>query len=156
MIFPHFFFIQEELFLRLGGKANHEDRGVLFLKGSLFDQGFKSAELPEFVSNAEEFLRRNSEAVVLSRFEAMFFDYLYTLDIEKDGTTDYFESTPLVKEESHQRLILGSSTCEITSDVVHRLELIMKLAEEESNLRKGRPNLYCYMTLSQRSILASW
>ena len=130
MIFPLYFLIQEKLFLRLGGKANNEDRGVLFLKESLFDQGFKSAELPEFVSNAEEFLRKNSEVVVLSRFGAMFFDYLYTMDIEKEGTMDYFESTPLVKEQSHQRLILGSSMCEITSDVVHRLELIMKWRRE--------------------------
>ena len=127
--------------MRLGGKDNRENKGVPFLKGSLFDQEFNSAEPPEFVANADEFLRKNSEINVHPRFGAMFFDYLYTMDVEEAETADYYESMPSVKEVSHQRLILGPSMFEVTSGVVHRLELVMKLAEEDTHSRKGNPNI---------------
>ena len=67
----------------------------------------------------------------------MFFEYLYSMDIESDDESSYYESTPAVKEESHQRIIVGPSTIEITSGVFHRMEMVMKLSEDDANLRKG-------------------
>jgi hypothetical protein len=130
--------VQEELFLRIGGKDTNVNKGIAFLEGSLFDLESDSRDQPQFTANAEEFLRTNSEANVLSRFGAMFFEYLYTMDIESNEDSSYYESTPTVKEESHQRLIVGPSMLEITSGVVHRMEMVMKLSEDDANLRKGK------------------
>jgi hypothetical protein len=114
------------------------DKGISFLKGSLFDlESTNSTEQTQFTGNAEEFLRKNSEANVLSRFGAMFFEYLYTMDIESNEDSSYYESTPAVKEESYQRMIVGPSMLEITSGVVHRMEMVMKLSEDDANARKG-------------------
>lgn len=133
-----FLSIQEELFLRVGGKDTNDNKGIAFLKGSLFDLDSSTVEQTQFTANAEEFLRKNSEANVLSRFGAMFFEYLYVMEIEKDEDSGYYESTPAVKEESHQRIIVGPSMLEVTSGVVHRMEMVMKLAEDDANLRKGK------------------
>ena len=67
----------------------------------------------------------------------MFFEYLYTMNVENNEDGSYYESTPAVKEESHQRLIVGPSMLQITSGVVHRLEMVGKLAEDDANSRKG-------------------
>ena len=67
----------------------------------------------------------------------MFFEYLYTMDIESNEDSSYYESTPAVKEESYQRMIVGPSMLEISSGVVHRMEMVMKLSEDDANARKG-------------------
>ena len=131
-------FIQEELFLKVGGKDTNADKGIAFLKGSLFDLESSSTEQPQLTANAEEFSRKNAEANVLSRFGAMFFEYLYVMEIENNDDSSYYESTPAVKEESHQRIIVGPSTLEVTSGVVHRMEMVIKLAEDDAYLRKGK------------------
>ena len=134
----HCFFIQEELFLRVGGKDTNVNKGIAFLKGSLFDLESSSVEQPPLTANAEEFIRKNSEANVLSRFGAMFFEYLYAMEIENDEDSGYYESAPAVKEESYQRIIVGPSMLEVTIGVVHRMEMVMKLAEDDANSRKGK------------------
>ena len=113
------------------------NKGIAFLNGSLFDLESTSTEQRRFTADAEEFSRTNSESNVLSRFGAMFFEYLYSMDIESDDESSYYESTPAVREESHQRIIMGPSTIEITSGVFHRMEMVMKLSEDDANLRKG-------------------
>lgn len=132
-----FLYVQEELFLSVGGKNTNGDKGVEFLKGSLFDFELSNlAKSPQFNSIPEELLHKNSESSVLSRFGAVFFEYSYTLDIVDDDN-GYFESMPVVKEALHQRIIVGPSMCQITSGVFHRLEMVMEFSEDDANVRKG-------------------
>ena len=60
------------------------------------------------------------------------------MEIENNEDSGYYEPVPAVKEESHQRIIVGPSMLEVTSGVVHRMEMVMKLAEDDANLRKGK------------------
>lgn len=134
--------MQEELFLRVGARDTSKNEGIAFLKGSLFHLDPNSKEKAMLSEDAQEFLRRNTEANILSRFGAMFFEYLYTMNIKNNDDDAYYETTPAVDEESHQRIIVGPTSFEITRGVVHRMEMVMKLAEDDANSRKGAISLF--------------
>lgn len=132
------------LFLKIGAKDASSSKSVSFLKGSLFDfeGNLSKPQLYELPQDMKEFRRENSETNVLERFGAIFFEYLYTMEVKGAEDGVYYMTVPAVKEESEQRYIFGSSMVEITSSLVHKLELVFKLAGHDVNLRKGI--LYAY------------
>ena len=119
-----------------------------FLRGSLFDNtGQSSLEIPELTFNAEEFLKAHNETLALRRYGAFFLDYLYTMDIEpekEDSTSEDQEDglevvgeIRLVKELSFKRIIVGPTHLQLSSSMLHRMELVSKLSFEDIIPRKG-------------------
>ena len=134
------------MFLRVGSSLEGQTDPSGFLRGSLFDNGSQSTfELPELVFEADKFLEGHSEEHALRRFGAVFFDYLYTMEIDADRNTDDAERTDiedvnritLVHEASHKRLLLAGIQLQCSSSLLHRLELIYKYAFDDLPPRKG-------------------
>ena len=134
-----------------------------FLRGSLFDNTEQSSlEIPELTFNAEEFLKLHNETLALRRYGAFFLDYLYTMDIEpeKDPDTaskDEVEGLEvvgeirLVKELSFKRVIVGPTHLQVSSSMVHRMELVSKLSFEDIVPRKGmKCNFAVFFFFSRR------
>jgi len=125
-----------------------------FLRGSLFDNTEQSSlEIPELTFNAEEFLNAHNETLALRRYGAFFLDYLYTMDIEPEKDPDSVSDEQvdglevvgeirLVKELSFKRLILGPTHLQLSSSMVHRMELVSKLSFEDIIPRKGENFFY--------------
>ena len=120
-----------------------------FLRGSLFDNAETSSlEIPELTFNPEEFLKVHNEALALKRYGAVFLDYLYTMEIEpernseNDGESqeeglEVVGEIRLVKELSFKRMIVGPTHLQLSSSMMHRMELVLKLSFEDIIPRKG-------------------
>ena len=121
-----------------------------FLRGSLFDNTkVSSLEIPELIFNTEEFLKVHNEALALRRYGALFLDYLYTMEIEpernseNDGESqvegvEVVGEIRLVKELSFKRMIVGPTHLQLSSSMMHRMELVLKLSFEDIIPRKGQ------------------
>lgn len=124
-----------------------------FLRGSLFDNTeLSSLEIPELTFNAEEFLKARNETLALRRYGALFLDILYTMEIEPEKTSDstsedqvdgveVITDIRLMKEFSFRRIIVGPTHLQMSSSMVHKMELIFKLSFEDLVARKGEK--YC-------------
>lgn len=134
-----------------------------FLRGSLFDNGERSSfEIPELTFNAEEFLKIHNETLALRRYGAFFLDYLYTMEIEPERDQDSDESQVeglevvgeirLVKELSFQRTIVGPTHVQLSTSMMHRMELVLKLAFDDIVPRKGM-SLALWSTLHTCTVL---
>ena len=144
-----YLFLQEEMFLSIRTQKEDPLDSSGFLRGSLFDNTEQSSlEIPELIFNGEEFLRAHNETLALRRFGAFFVDYLYTMDIEpekdpdaaSDDQADGLEVVSeirLVKELSFKRMIVGPTHLQLSSSMVHKLELVSKLSCEDLIPRKG-------------------
>lgn len=127
-----------------------------FLRGSLFDNAETSSlEIPELTFNTEEFLKVHNEALALRRYGAIFLDYLYTMEIEPERNSDNDGESQveglevvgeirLVKELSFKRMIVGPTHLQLSSSMMHRMELVLKLSFEDIIPRKGE---YCVAPL---------
>ena len=154
------------MFLNIRGAQEEPSVLAGFLRGSLFDTEAADAselELPELVFDAEEFLRNHNEEHALHRYGALFFDYLYTMDIDpakdaEEGEED--ESVGLevvckirlVTEESWKRILIGPVQLQMSPSLLHRLEFISKLAFDDILPRAG--NRTCSVVLLY--ILSRW
>ena len=120
-----------------------------FLRGSLFDNNERSSfEIPELTFNAEEFLKVHNEVLALRRYGAFFLDYLYTMEIEPernpegDGESqveglEVVGEIRLVKELSFKRMIVGPTHLQLSTSMMHRMEMVLKLSFEDIVTRKG-------------------
>lgn len=120
-----------------------------FLRGSLFDNTERSSfEIPELTFDSEEFLKTHNESLALRRYGAFFLDYLYTMDVEPERNQDSENDSEveglevvgeirLVKELSFKRMIVGPTHVHLSSSMLHRMELVLKLSFEEIVPRKG-------------------
>ena len=127
-----------------------------FLRGSLFDSTETSSlEIPELTFNAEEFIKVHNEGLALRRYGALFLDYMYTMEIEPEknpendveGQVEGLEvvcEIRLVKELSFKRMIVGPTHVQLSSSMMHRLELVLKLSFEDIIPRKGRYLSLCW------------
>lgn len=141
--------LQEEMFLSIRTPEEDPLDSSGFLRGSLFDNTEQSSlEIPELIFNAEEFLRAHNETLALRRYGAFFADYLYTMDIEPEKDPDAASNDQvdglevvgeirLVKELSFKRIIVGPTHLQLSSSMVHKLELVSKLSCEDLIPRKG-------------------
>lgn len=121
-----------------------------FLRGSLFDNiGQSSIDIPELTFDADEFIKAHNELLALRRYGAFFLDYLYTMDIEPEKDPDspskdqedgveVVGEIRLVKEMSFKRIFLGPMHLQLSSTMVHKLELVSKLSFEDLIPRKGQ------------------
>ena len=144
-----YFSLQEEMFLSIRTPNEDPMDSSGFLRGSLFDNTEQSSlEIPELTFNAEEFLKAHNETLALRRYGGFFVDYLYTMDIEpqkdsdavSEDQVDGLESVGeirLVKELCFKRMILGPTHLQLSSSMVHKLELVSKLSFEDLIPRKG-------------------
>ena len=120
-----------------------------FLRGSLFDNNdISSLEIPELTFNTDEFLKVHNEALALRRYGAFFLDYLYTMEIEPEKDPESVNESQveglevvgeirLVKELSFKRMIVGPTHLQLSTSMMHRMELILKLSFEDIVPRKG-------------------
>ena len=124
-----------------------------FLRGSLFDNNeLSSLEIPELTFSAEEFLKAHNETLALRRYGALFLDLLYTMEIEPEKTShstsedqvdgvEVITDIRLVNEFSFRRIVVGPTHLQLSSSMVHKMELISKLSFENLVPRKGEK--YC-------------
>ena len=114
----------------------------------MFDNGERSSlAIPDLTIDAEEFLKIHNEKLALRRYGAFFADYLYTMEIEPESDQDagenqlegleIFGEIRLVKEMSFKRLIVGPTHLQLSTSMMHRLELVLKLAFDDIVPRKG-------------------
>lgn len=114
----------------------------------MFDNGERSSlAIPDLTFDAEEFLKIHNEKLALRRYGALFADYLYTMEIEPESDQDagenqlegleIFGEIRLVKEMSFKRLIVGPTHLQLSTSMMHRLELVLKLAFDDIVPRKG-------------------
>lgn len=155
--------LQEDMFITIISPKEDSSDSSGFLRGSLFDNTETSSlEIPELTFNAEEFLKVHNEALALRRYGALFLDYLYTMEIEpernseNDGESqveglEVVGEIRLVKELSFKRMIVGPIHLQLSSSMVHRMELVLKLSFEDIIPRKGQYTCICYL-LAGRSL----
>ena len=146
-------YLQEDMFLSVRGPKEDPVDSSGFLRGSLFDNAeLTSFEMPEPTLNAEEFLRAHSETLALQRYGALFLDFLYAMHIEpeknpdstreeQDDGMEVIRDIRLVKEFAFIRILVGPIHLQLSSSVVHKLELISKLSCQDLIPRKGENNL---------------
>lgn len=114
----------------------------------MFDNGERSSlAIPDLTFDAEEFLKIHNEKLALRRYGALFADYLYTMEIEPESDQDagenqlegleIFGEIRLVREMSFKRLIVGPTHLQLSTSMMHRLELVLKLAFDDIVPRKG-------------------
>ena len=145
-----FCLLQEDMFITIISPKEDSSDSSGFLRGSLFDNTETSSlEIPELTFNAEEFLKVHNEALAIRRYGALFLDYLYTMEIEpernseNDGESqvdglEVVGEIRLVKELSFKKMIVGPIHLQLSSSVMHRMELVLKLSFEDIIPRKGQ------------------
>lgn len=138
------------MFITIIGPKEDSSDSSGFLRGSLFDNTEGSSlEIPELTFDAEEFLKVHNEALALRRYGAFFLDYLYTMEIEpernpesdSESQVDGLEvvgEIQLVKELSFKRMIVGPTHLQLSTSMMHRMDMVLKLAFEDIVPRKGK------------------
>ncbi|XP_054721394.1 intermembrane lipid transfer protein VPS13B-like [Uloborus diversus] len=109
-----------------------------FLSSSLFDPLAveNCNQRRKYCFNKEEHLSKFTEEVLVERFPAFAFDYLYELDVPEEWLDKMSTVTTLFLEESnwHEsstcRLVFGPLCVDVTSSLVHRISKLIFSAKD--------------------------
>ncbi|XP_070535266.1 intermembrane lipid transfer protein VPS13B-like [Ptychodera flava] len=128
------------------GDFNADRKQLIYTSGSLFDgeSPENNKKRTQFIFDVEEHQMKYSETLALQRFGAFWLDYLYTMEVREDeGSKSSRHSEEMqyntTKETSSKKFLFGSSSWNINSSAIHRLQKFIFCANDHEYEPYSKP-----------------